>query len=310
MSFGKKWGKKKKFFSLFFPLCLTVNIRVPSGKKWGKRKNIFHPFFYSDIIEYYYMTQERIMTSDSFSTDAIEAKNNPDRLNLFIQENNKFIKQCAYKSIGRFITESDEEYSVAMRAFYEAVESYDENAGSFSSFAQMVIKRRLYDFLKTEYRRQPEISVEPYVLEGEIDEDNESALSFEVKEKAAAYQNSDNQKIQGKVTVRDEIEALHEMLDPYGFGFMDLADSSPHADKTRKACAKAVGVLLKNSELYEKMEKQKTLPMKELEKESKVSRKILDRYRRYIIAAVLILNGEYPLLAEYMRYIKDTLREL
>ncbi len=256
------------------------------------------------------MVQEKRMSSDDFSRDAIEAKNNPDKLDFFIQKNNKFIKQCAFRSVGRFITESDEEYSVALRAFYEAIKSYDEGSGNFSSFANMVIKRRLYDYLKTEYRRKPEISVEPYVLEGEIDEDNENSVSFEIREKVSSSQTDDHAELSGKVTVRDEIEALQEMLEPYGFSFMDLADSSPHADKTRKGCAVAVATILKSDELYEKMQRKKSLPMKELVMESGVSRKLLDRYRRYIIAAVLILNGEYPLLAEYMKYIKETLREL
>jgi RNA polymerase sigma factor len=45
--------------------------------------------------------------------------------------------------------------------------------------------------------------------------------------------------------------------------------------------------------------------MKELVSATGISRKILDRHRRYIIAAVEILSGDYPLLAEYMQFIKD-----
>lgn len=46
------------------------------------------------------------------------------------------------------------------------------------------------------------------------------------------------------------------------------------------------------------------MPAKEIEKQLKISLKLLDRYRRYIIMAVVILNGEYPLLADYLQYIR------
>ena len=45
----------------------------------------------------------------------------------------------------------------------------------------------------------------------------------------------------------------------------------------------------------------------ELAKKAGVHKKILERHRKYIIAAAEILNGEYPLLAEYMNYIRKAL---
>ena len=43
---------------------------------------------------------------------------------------------------------------------------------------------------------------------------------------------------------------------------------------------------------------------KEITDKTGVNKKILDRYRRYIIMAVIILNGEYPLLADYLKYVR------
>ena len=42
---------------------------------------------------------------------------------------------------------------------------------------------------------------------------------------------------------------------------------------------------------------------------TRVQKKVLERHRRYIIAAAEILNGEYPLLREYMNYIRKALME-
>lgn len=47
--------------------------------------------------------------------------------------------------------------------------------------------------------------------------------------------------------------------------------------------------------------------MKELLKVSGLPKKVVERHRRYIIAAAEIMNGEYPLLKTYMEYIREAL---
>ena len=56
----------------------------------------------------------------------------------------------------------------------------------------------------------------------------------------------------------------------------------------------------------ESMDMRKTgrLPAVRLKSAARVSGKMLDRYRRYIVMAVIILNGEYPLLADYLQYVR------
>ncbi len=49
------------------------------------------------------------------------------------------------------------------------------------------------------------------------------------------------------------------------------------------------------------------MPVTLIEKNSKVPRKILERHRKYIIAAAEIMTGDYPCLAGYMRYIREEL---
>jgi len=100
---------------------------------------------------------------------------------------------------------------------------------------------------------------------------------------------------------------VQKLLSRYGFSFFDLTDCSPKAGKTKTACAQAVAYLLQDENLIRKMQETCMLPIKEILQHTKISRKILERYRKYIIAATEILNGEYPLLAEYMNYIRKAL---
>ena len=103
---------------------------------------------------------------------------------------------------------------------------------------------------------------------------------------------------------REEIEAVQALLQPYGFTFFDLAECSPKAEKTKRGCALAVRVLTSDSALMNKLRRSRTLPMKELSLVSGVNRKILDRHRRYIVAAAEILSGDFPILSAYMDFIR------
>jgi RNA polymerase sigma factor len=57
--------------------------------------------------------------------------------------------------------------------------------------------------------------------------------------------------------------------------------------------------------LLSELKSSKQLPLKIIENNCKIPRKILERHRKYIIAAIELLHGEYPNLAEYLRYIRE-----
>ena len=106
-------------------------------------------------------------------------------------------------------------------------------------------------------------------------------------------------------SLRDEIVAANEMLKDFGFRFFDLTECSPQQDKTRKECAVAIRTALTDSALFAALTKTRKLPIKALSAASGVSRKTLDRYRKYIIMAVLILDGDYPQLQEYLKFVRE-----
>ena len=243
-----------------------------------------------------------------------KAQADEEYLNQFIKDNKRFIMVNAFKATKRFISESDDEWSIALIAFHEAVKAYDFSKGNFRTFAALVIRRRLTDYIISQSRYQAEIPLEPDTMDGDIeDEENASPLQLEIRTRSAEISENkgcgENEGKPGSTPVQDEIAAVQELLGHYGFSFWDLAECSPKAEKTKAACAKVVVELLKNPELFQKMRTSKSLPVKELLTLTKVQKKILERHRRYIIAAAEILNGEYPLLREYMSYIRKALME-
>ena len=66
-----------------------------------------------------------------------------DEKSEFIQEYKPFIASAVEKCVGRYVTYGqDDELSIGLIAFEEAINHYDENKGSFLSFAQNVIKKK------------------------------------------------------------------------------------------------------------------------------------------------------------------------
>ena len=245
--------------------------------------------------------------------DALRAQEDASCRESFIAENIPFIRAEAAKTIHRFVTEQDDEWSVAMISFNEAIDRYVPERGDFAAFARVVISRRLTDELRREYRHRNEIPVEPEVFtDADVRQDayGGGAQSGQAGQEARFAMAREAQQAgeESALSATEEIREVQKILLEYGFSFYDLADASPRAAKTKAECAKAVGALLRDRELFLEMQRKRALPMKALARTSGVNKKILERHRRYIIAAAVILNGEYPLLAAYMDYIRKTMK--
>ncbi len=228
---------------------------------------------------------------------AIEASQNENTLNSFIKQHESFILNTASKYTGHYITKSDDEWSIALTAFVQAVKEYNLDKGSFLSFAKLVIQRRLIDYTRKQNKYKSEVIVSPVIFYMNSEEEEDRT-----------YQNAVTKKSMEAVRQESlglEITGVNENLKEYGFTFYDLTKSSPKAEKTRLACGKVINWCMENPMILQELNKTKLLPVKLLEKNSKVPRKIIERHRKYIIAAIVILSGEYHELAEYLRYIRE-----
>lgn len=225
---------------------------------------------------------------------ALKAKSDKAYLEEFINEFEVFILHTAHKGAGKYVSKMDDQWSVALSAFHEAIQAYDFEKGSFLSFAETVIRRRLYDDNRKWSRYDCEIPIDSYTIENEM-EDN-FAVKREVMTKFTILQSTDS---------KMEIEAITGTLREYGFSFFDLVKVSPKAQKTKIACAKAILYLCQNPILLTEMQMSKNLPLKVIEKKCDVPRKVLERHRKYIIAGAEIISGDYPILSEYLRFVRE-----
>lgn len=232
---------------------------------------------------------------------ALEAKESPSVLEQLIKQHEFYILKCASKACHRYITKSDDEWSISLLAFHQAVENYKLEKGSFLSFAALVINRRLIDHLKSQGKYRSEVFVDPIVFDAPPDDEEvDVSIRMAVAEQVSKQDRGD---------LKLEIEAANVTFSEYSFSFFELTECSPHAGKTKRACAKAVNYILHNPILISDLRNTKQLPLKTIEKNTRIPRKILERHRKYIIAAIEILSGEYPYLAEYLRYIREETQE-
>lgn len=227
--------------------------------------------------------------------NVLRAQKDRQYLEEFISEYEVFILHTAHKGAGRYITKRDDQWSVALSAFHEAVNSYDFGKGAFLSFAETVIRRRLYDYSRKEARHGCEVLIDSYTIENDA-EDESAPVKYEVMAKTTENQESD---------ARLEIRMISETLAEYGITFMELADASPKAGKTKAVCGRAVRYLVQNTVLLNELKRTKTLPLKVIEKNLNLPRKVLERHRKYIIAAAEIISGDYPILSGYMRFMRE-----
>ncbi len=227
----------------------------------------------------------------------LRAKYDDKEFSALVRDYRSFLLSEARKNAGKYITVSDDEYSIVLSAFHEAVISFDETKGQFLSFARIILSRRLIDHIRKQSRNPETVSLD--------DETNEDKTSQSVLNQAQFHLYEEKEaEVSRQSEIRYEIEEMQKILKSYGFSFYDLSKASPKAEKTKKSCTEAIVTLLLDNSLSEKMQQSKMLPIAELERKSGIPRKILERHRKYIIAAAEIFLGDFPHLASYMNNVR------
>lgn len=197
--------------------------------------------------------------------------------NELIGEYRNFILSSASKTLNRGITDSDDEFMTAMIAFNEAIDSYDRDKGKFLSFASVIIRNRLIDELRRNSRNAAATFSE---LENEV------GTPFDIP----SIDSHD---------IKWEIEALTAELKEFGISFFELTAVSPKSRKTKRLCFDAVRYIIKHDRLLKTVISKHILPVKEVSDGVPLNRKTLERHRKYIIAAVIIVTQDYPEISAY-----------
>jgi RNA polymerase sigma factor len=230
---------------------------------------------------------------------AVNAKNDDNLTSRLISQHENFILKCASAAARSYISRSDDEWPIALAAFAEAISNYSPNKGSFLNYAELVIRRRIVEYIGGKSRFAPETWSMQLLSDSKIEQDS---MNLEAVGEAAISAEENN-------SLKLEIYLINEILYGHGFSFMDLTDCSPKSKRDKKLCARVVAFVINNPILTSKMKVKRQFPLNLIIKNTRVSRKFLEKHRKYIVTAVEIMSGDYENLSVYMEYISEEIEK-
>lgn len=203
--------------------------------------------------------------------------------NMLIEHYRPFILRTVSHVCKRQIGWNHDESSVGLIAFNEAIDRYNETLGkSFDNFAFMLIRNRLVD----EFRKQETILRSESVIYDHV-QDEFAQTALEIASAMEAYERE-----QTAFELAQELTLYDETLQEYGVSLEELEDYSPKHRDSRKQFIQMAKLFSGHADWVEILHTTKRLPMKEMLDFFKVSRKTLERNRKYLIALVLIYSSE------------------
>lgn len=215
-------------------------------------------------------------------------QNNLDLRNNFISKYTDFILASSSKAIGRYVRKEDDAFSVAMLAFDEAILKYNKDKGDFFAFASLIIKNRLID----EYRKNKKDNTVLFSTmatendEGDVEE-------FEIVGQSDVIND-----------VAVEIEDFKEEIAKYDISLFELPKYTPKSYKTKLAVFDVLMFIKENETVKKSILRHKIIPAALICESLNLKPKLLERHRKYIIAATVILSGDYPIMSEYIYNLK------
>ncbi|WP_286883107.1 RNA polymerase sigma-I factor [Aneurinibacillus sp. UBA3580] len=213
--------------------------------------------------------------------------------NELLQQYRPFIGTVVSKVCKRYIHQShDEEFSVGLEAFNEAISQYSsEKGGNFLSFADLVIRRRVIDYIRKNKQRASFVS-----FDEAADPESPEYNVWDVQVAVEQYQAEREADMR-----REEILHYRERLREFDIVLEDLPEYTPRHADARNNMIRIARMIADNEKLRESFLMKKKIPVKYLLQFISFSRKTVERNRNYIVAITLIFIENYQYLRSYIQ---------
>ncbi|GAA0595801.1 RNA polymerase sigma factor SigI [Virgibacillus siamensis] len=212
--------------------------------------------------------------------------------NDLLEKYQPFIAKCVSEVCKRYIdAKKDDEFSIGLAAFNEAILSYSpEKGSSFLSFSKLVVKRKVIDYIRYVQKTPVAASLDETYDEEQMENPTEIVAVKEIyqKEQESWYR-------------REEILDFKEKLRSYKLSMVELTEISPKHRDARDSAILVAKTLYNDPLLRDYVQQKKKLPIKDLETKVNVSKKTLERNRKFILAIFIVLSEDYLYLKEYLK---------
>lgn len=242
------------------------------------------------------------MISQSFKDTSIDQiimsvqDGNSEAQNYLLRTYKPFVAKCVSEVCKKYINPSqDDEFSIGLYGFNEAMIHYSlEKGSSFFSFANIVIKRKVIDYIRASQRAPVTVSLD------ELYDEDKMGNSYEI---VAARQHYDDQL--ELLNLKEEMRDFCENLATYKLTLEELIMISPKHKDARNSSVRIARILFENPSLSAFVKRRKMLPIKKLLDYVTVSKKTLERNRKFILATFIVLNEGYLYLNEYLKELGE-----
>ncbi|MBN2898312.1 MAG: hypothetical protein JXO44_06035 [Clostridia bacterium] len=201
--------------------------------------------------------------------------------NYLIKQYLPFIVKTTSAHLKRYVEiENNDELTIAMIAFDEAISKFDPLKGTFFAFAERVIITRLIDFQRTG--------------------DKEHTLSYDDPESAIAEHISDSNNLENEVVQQTDIENYEASLRNFGLSYDDLIVATPKHIKTRQT---ALSIGKRSSEeppIVEKLYQAKRLPITKIATRFKITVKIIKRSKALITSVIIAYVEKFETITQWI----------
>lgn len=239
-----------------------------------------------------------VRTEHDIAAQVQAAKTDPEAADGFIRQYMGFIRSETVKFIHTAPENGHEdELSIALLAFYEAILAYEKSRGAFLPYAARAIRNRLIDHYRVEKRRGNVIS-----LHMPLDTEDDGAELLDTIPDTVDHA----EEYEVRTASQQEIQEFSEKLSGFGLTFSDVADNCPRQERTFAACRRVLDFARSRPELLKRVEDTSKLPMNELALGSGVDKKTLERHRKYLVAILLAFTNGYEIIRGHLCRIIST----
>ncbi|MGL4797986.1 MAG: hypothetical protein ACRCWY_01115 [Cellulosilyticaceae bacterium] len=221
--------------------------------------------------------QIKIHVHDKLYTDA----------NQLIEDYIPFIIQCISSTTNRYVsTDNDDEFSIGLTAFYEAITRFNTERGDFLPFAKLVIKSRLNTYLSSQNKHS--------ILDS-LDDEN---THLKVDTLKAEYLETS---LDSSDILSEEIATLNTFLADFKFDLHTLSTESPKHHSTRQNAIDIGEKVSLDPPLTAWLYLKKRLPISQIALKYSVTQKVLKGSKKFIITVVIIFDKNLRNLKLWLR---------
>lgn len=205
-----------------------------------------------------------------------------------ISDHLSFIRRTVRHLTHAFFVDQMDEFSIALSAFNEAIDRYDENSHvPFESYARILIKHRLTDWYRSQKNQVQTVSL------SEQASDDAQPL-----EERLADPRSDQ--MQANLEFEESMLRLQARLDHLGFTLDQLVSRFPKHRDTRLLCIRLARCLCSDQTLFQRLVRSGRIPGKDLSEICQIPLKTIERNRSAVILLALLINSDLQQIQTYI----------